>query len=125
MTKIYLLSIKRSNVTPKEMMGAFSSLSKAKEAVKNVYYMYDEMCKKMNLEKNELEEYDEKMWERHPQYLSYFFYPLNNSGTAFFEIHQLVLNEQALSFRKPTGESIDNYINESEHSEKHHKHSNL
>ena len=107
MRKVYLLSIKRSNISPKELMGVFSSLCNAKDAVKNVYFMYEKVTKKMGMAKEEL-------WERHPDHQEYFFYPLNNTGTAFFEIFSIGLNQQALSFRKPSNETIDNYINRPE-----------
>lgn len=115
MRKVYLLSIKRSNISPKELMGVFSSLCNAKSAVKNVYFMYEEVTKKMGMEiEKGVEEYKEELWERHPDHQEYFFYPLNNTGTAFFEIFSIGLNQQALSFRKPSNETIDNYINRPE-----------
>lgn len=94
------------------MMGVFSSLSNAKKAVENVYDMYNNMQKAIAEQKEiEIEAYQSKLWERHPQHLSYHFYTLNQSGTAFFEILAINLNEQALSFRAPNGETLDNYIN--------------
>lgn len=108
--KVYILYIKRSNLSSLETIAVCSSKGKAKKMVESIYLQYLTMCEKLGKPDNEQEAYNSKFWTNHPQDNRYCFYTLNQNATAYFLILEFELNSMAVSFRSPNKETIANFV---------------
>ena len=108
--KVFILYIKRSNLSSLETIAVCSSKGKAKKMVESIYIQYLTMCEKLGKPDSEQEAYDSKFWTNHPQDHRYCFYTLNQNATAYFLILEFELNSMAVSFRSPNKETISNFV---------------
>lgn len=89
----YILSIQRNANAGLQVMAVCSSVKIAKEIVHQIYLHYVHLTGDKNCEA-----YDARFWEHSKADSRYWFYALNESATAYYQILQLEENSLACSF---------------------------